>query len=224
MADGVLAASGTCNIRKNLLKSLRAVVLIGLATMTGRFAAAQASPSREDAFSAVAVRVSLLAPTNIGKLTPYYTAGNGGIVEITTPFHYGALGLGAGWMPFRRVGTPAAAAPNAGENFRAYLVGVGWETPPVAIGRLNALAGVRASTFRMVFNDTTVNPGIRTEDELQLGVNARATLPLTQRFGVGASASFSRVFLHVPLHVTSLSAGVEWKFAMPEKIRGWLRQ
>lgn len=203
--------------------------LPNLALLFVAFASLESTASAQDAaraempYSALHVRVSMLAPIGIGRLAPYYSVSSGGIIEATTPFNFGEFGVAVGWLPFTRVRAPGETAASSNENFRAFMVGVGWETPKLPIGRVQTSAGIRASTFRMAFSDTIVDPGIRSEDELQLGVSAQVMLPLTSRLRIGTSLNVSRIFLHVPLNMTTATAGVEWKFSLAEKFGRWFR-
>jgi hypothetical protein len=146
------------------------------------------------------------------RLGGIYRAKLGGALELEMPFEGGLLGASVTRVAFagRRV-SPAA-------DFDATLLALDWRIP-IRRGAFRLGVGPRVGNFLMAFDDTIINPGLRDESELFLGVSAAASARLGRGFGVNLTGWYGQVHLHAPLRIASAAAGIEYTMSTP----GWLR-
>lgn len=187
--------------------------------------AARTQPSSHgsDVYANFVLRVNAVQPISIGQLTPYYEANSGQSIEAETSFEAGSVGVTVGWSSLLLKPSDGVARVPDQPLIRAKLMGLNWRFPPVAIGRLQLRAGVRVATFRLSLPDTLVSRKDRTEDELSLGLTASGAVQLSHHLSFVVGSDVSQVFANVPWMLRTVSAGVEWHHAMPERIRKWLQ-
>ena len=75
----------------------------------------------------------------------------------------------------------------------------------------------------MAFDDTIINPGLRNEKELMLGMTAEAGFRVIGAWSLAAQASYDHVHLHVPTHLLSLQAGVRYTAQLPAWLQEFMR-
>jgi hypothetical protein len=177
------------------------------------------APASETAFSELDLRAARLYLRPDARLRELYRTHAGLGFEIETPFDAGVLMAGVSRVRFSARGGETSGQP----DFDATLVMAGWGFRLPTPAALHITAGVRAGDFLMWFDDPALDASVRRESELFLGAFAAATVRLYKRLGLTASASYGRVHLHVPLHITTLAIGVEYRVGTPEWLRDFLR-
>jgi hypothetical protein len=167
-------------------------------------------------YSAVGVSAFALSSPTRGALAQYYTGSTGGAVEFTLPLDVGTASVTAARVHYQG----KSANYN---NFTATRAIVGWGLVFPVSSRLSAGAGVHAGEFMMAFDDTIINPGLRNEKEMLLGVQASGALRVVGPLGLVAQASYDHVYLHVPTHFVTLQAGLRYTASLPHWVREFMR-
>jgi hypothetical protein len=166
------------------------------------------------AYSELTFRASGVRVPTLSRLGPYYDAATGARFEVETPLEFGDLTLELSRVPFHAIN------PAAQRSFQATTIAADWRVPLVATTRVHGALGVRAGTFVMSFDDSLIDPGLRREEELLLGVSAKMNVGVYRRFGLTVAGTYDHVWLHVPLHLTTFSVGVDYAVSTPH----WLRE
>jgi hypothetical protein len=177
--------------------------------------AAAACAAQDSSFSELRVRASVLRNPVIGHVGDDWHAGTGGQIELGTNVGRGDLGLAVGHIGY----TATSGRP----PFTGTLFTLAWMTPVVSRERLELTAGARLTDFRMDFDDPSLVGGLRTEEEVMLGMVSRARLILGRRFSVFVEGSYGVLMLETKTRMVLLNAGVERDLRMPDWLRGILR-
>lgn len=164
-------------------------------------------------FSHVSVRAGVLRQTTDTRLAQLYSPATGWAAEVSMPADLGELAVAVERATFRSIG------PSPHPDFHGTVGMLKWRMSSPAIGPLTAAVGLHAGVMQFSFQDTVIAAGLRKEREMLFGVNAVANVRLTSRVSAFAAAEYTHVWLHVPVHLTPLSAGLGYTFATP----GWLR-
>jgi len=161
--------------------------------------------------------VGALHETVDGRLRRLYRPSTGFALELSTPFDLGQLSVALERSTFRGV------EPEPHPDFRGTLALVAWRMPLPTVGPLTLAGGVHAGIMQFSFEDPAIDPGLRKERELVLGVNALGSARLTQNLSAFMAAEYSHVWLHVPVHVMPISVGIGYTISSPEWLRDFLR-
>lgn len=171
--------------------------------------------AQDTSYSELRFRLSLFRNPIAGPITEDWRPGTGAQFEVATPIAFGELGLAAGHASY----TPTTGKP----AYSATLFTLAWMAPSRAISRATLSAGVRLTDYRMDFDDPSLVGGLRTEEEVLLGVIVRIEVPLGRRFAVFSDGSYGVLMLgtHTPMALVHL--GVERAVTTPTWIRDILR-
>ena len=145
-----------------------------------------------------------------GLFQQYWTAAEGGLLTLRTPFYLGYVELGGGAHRFDPV-TPEVP------DFHALMVLAGWGLDG-QVRRLGASAGVRIGNYRMTFDDDTFR-GWQTESELLLGATARVQVRLVRGLHVFGTGSYMKTFTYIRLQQVLVGGGLALQVQTP----GWLK-
>jgi hypothetical protein len=178
-------------------------------TLAPAFAGAQTP----EPYSVAGISAFALSNPPRGALAQYYTAGTGAALEFAMPLDAGTASVTAARVPYRG----KSAAYN---NFTATEALFGWSLMLPLHSRLSVGAGVHAGEFMMAFDDDVINPGLRNEKELLLGVKAAGAFRIAGPLALAAQASYDHVYLHVPTHFLAVQAGLRYTATLPQ----WLRE
>ena len=194
--------------------NVRSICAIALFAAGPVAAQGSAQPS---AFSSVTARAGVLHETVDSRLRQLYRPSAGFGLELSTPFDLGHLGVSLERSTFRGV------EPEPHPDFRATLALISWRVSLPAVGAFTVAGGVHAGAMQFSFDDSAIDPGLRKERELVLGVNAVASVRLTRHLSAFVAAEYSHVWLHVPMHVVPITAGIGYTVSSPEWLRDFLR-
>ena len=173
--------------------------------------AAPAGAQDSTAYRELRLRASALSNPVAGTITDDWRPLIGKQLEVGTPLAVGEFSIAVGRVHYK----PLTGKP----QYKATFITLAWLSPEATVSRLRLSGGLRLTDYRMDFADTTVDPGLRTEEEVMPGVIARARLPLGRRISLLADASYGLLMLGVRSRMVLLTAGVEYAVTTP----GWLR-
>lgn len=182
--------------------------LLGLSV--GRSLSAQTT--RPDAFSSLTIRAGATRFSTDSRLSRYYTPETGFLIEASTPFDHGEFALTGERATFTSVG-------RVNPDFHGTLALLAWRYPTRLFGGVFARLGAHAGVMQMSFQDTLINAGLRKERELAMGVSGSLEARVVSRLSAFVTGEYSHVWLHVPVHLARISAGVGYTTTTP----GWLR-
>lgn len=183
-----------------------AAILVSVATP----ALGQAPDNVRD-FSTLTVRAAAGTQHADERLSRFYTPGTALSLEAATPFQIGELSATFSRAKYESVGSVRP-------DFTSLTATLAWRyllTSRVA----DAGLGVHFGTTQFAFRDTVIDPGQRNEREVLMGVNGLLSVRVMSPLSAFVEGSYSHVWLHVPVHVASLTVGLGYSATMP----GWLR-
>ena len=171
--------------------------------------------AQDSSFTRLKVRGSLFRNPVIGRIGDDWHGGTGAQLELATNVGPGDLGVAVGHIGY----SPTTGQP----AFTGTLITLAWITPVVTARRGDVSAGARLTDLRMDFDDPALIGGLRTEEEVMLGVIARGRLSLGRRFSAFVDGSYGVLMLETRTPVVLIHAGVERDMRMPDWLRGILR-
>jgi hypothetical protein len=164
------------------------------------------------AYRELRLRASALSNPVAGTITDDWRPLIGKQLEVGTPLAVGEFSIAVGRVHYK----PLTGKP----SYKATFITLAWLSREAAVSRLRLSGGFRLTDYRMDFDDPTVDPGLRTEEEVMPAVIGRARLPMGRRLSVLADASYGLLMLGVHTPMVLLTAGVEYAVPTP----GWLRE
>jgi hypothetical protein len=165
-------------------------------------------------FSHVAFRAGVLRQSVDTRLAKLYSPASGWAAEASVPADIGELALAVERATFRSAGV------DRHPDFHGTVGMLKWRMPFPTIGPFTIAAGAHAGLMQFSFQDTAIVEGLRKEREMLFGVNAIGSLRLTGHLSAFVAAEYTHVWLHVPVHLTPVSAGIGYTASTP----GWLRE
>lgn len=165
-------------------------------------------------FSRVAFRAGVLRQAVDTRLAKLYSPASGWAAEASSPADIGELALAVERATFRSAG----ADPHP--DFHGTVGMLKWRMPLPTVGPFMIAAGAHAGLMQFSFQDTAIVEGLRKEREMLFGVNALGSIRLTRHLSAFVAAEYTHVWLHVPVHLTPVSAGIGYTATTP----GWLRE
>ena len=173
----------------------------------------RAQSARPKAFSSLSVRAGATWFSVDSRLSRYYSPETGFMLEASTPFAFGELALTGERATFSSVG-------GANPDFHGTLALLAWRYPQRLFGPLTASLGAHAGAMQFSFQDSLINAGLRKERELVMGASGSLEAHVVSRGSVFVTGEYSHVWLHVPVHLARISAGVTYTAPSP----AWLRK
>jgi hypothetical protein len=167
----------------------------------------RAQTGRPDAFSSLTIDVGATRFWTDARLSRYYAPQTGFVVEASTPFELGELALTGERATFTSVG-------GANPDFHGTLALLAWRYAVPLFGGASARLGAHAGVMQFSFQDT-----LRKERELVMGLSGSLQAHVVSRLSAFIMGEYSHVWLHVPVHLARISAGVGYTTPTP----GWLR-
>ncbi len=164
-------------------------------------------------FSQVSVRVGVLGQRVDRRLAQLYSPSTGWAAEVSSPADAGELALAVERATFRGIGE------NPHPDFHGTVGMLKWRMPLPTVGPFTAALGVHSGVMQFSFQDTVIVAGLRKEREALFGVDALASVRLARHVSAYVAAEYTHVWLHVPVHLTPVSAGIGYTLTTP----GWLR-
>ena len=203
-------------IRARAVKTMIRTCLCGLLLAVRTLALFGQQFDRPPAYSAILLRLGGMHQHVDDRLAQYYAPGTGISADVSTPFEVGEVGITLERASYHGV------APGNHPDFHGTSATLHWRAPAVRLGRVSAALGVHSGAMQFSFNDPTVVEGLRAERELIMGVNAIARFDVGRHVSVWGSAEYSHVWLHVPVHLEPLSAGLQYDITTPAWLKGFL--
>jgi hypothetical protein len=189
---------------------------LGLALSAIRPAGAQA-PASPSAFSRLTISAGALWQRTDSRLADIYKPSTGYSGELAMPFDVGEFALAVERATF------TGQAPSPHPDFHGTVGMLKWRVPLPSAGPFTVAIGAHAGAMRFSFQDTVIAPGLRKEMELLFGVNAAGTVRLPANFSAFVMGEYTHVHLHVPVHLTPLSAGIGYTLTTPAWLRDFLQ-
>jgi hypothetical protein len=181
--------------------------------------AARAGAQDSTAYAELRFRASALsnpvAGSRAGGITHDWHPLIGKQLEVATPLAVGEFGVAVGRVHYK----PLTGKP----QYKATFITLAWLSPEARVSRLRLSGGLRLTDYRMDFDDPTVDPGLRTEEEVMPGVIAHARLPVGRRVSLIADASYGLLMLGVHTRMVMLTAGAEYAVTTPAWLRDIMR-
>jgi hypothetical protein len=165
------------------------------------------------AFSSLTVRAGALWQSTDSRFSKFYAPSTGYSAELGMPFDLGEFALAIERATF------TGLEPTPHPDFHGTVGMLKWRLPLPSLGPFTAAIGVHAGAMQFSFQDTAVAPGLQKEMEEVFGVNAVGSLRLPAHFSAFVMGEYTHVYLHVPVHIAPLSAGIGYTTSTP----GWLR-
>jgi hypothetical protein len=178
-------------------------------------AAAATASAQDSAFSRMQLRGSILRNPVSGGIADDWKPGMGAQLDVGVNVGRGELAASAAHLGFE----PKTGKP----GFSGTLVSLSWTTRLVSIGRLTLEGGPRFTDLRMDFDDPSLVVGLRTEEEVMLGVVARARVPMRGRYNAFVEGSYGGLMLSTRTPMLFVNAGISATFGTPDWVRGILR-
>ena len=175
----------------------------------------RAQSVRPKAFSSLSIRAGATWFSVDSRLSRYYAPATGFVVEASTPFSFGELGLTGERATFSSVG-------GGNPDFHGTLALLAWRYPQRLFGPLTASLGANTGAMQFSFQDSLVNAGLRKERELVMGASGALEAHVVSRVSVFVMGEYSHVWLHVPVHLARLSAGMTYTAPSPAWLRNFL--
>ncbi|HEX8946177.1 MAG TPA: hypothetical protein VF785_23780 [Gemmatimonadaceae bacterium] len=166
-----------------------------------------------NAFSTLTVRAGALWQSTDSRFSKFYAPSTGYSAELSMPFNLGEFGLAIERATF------TGLEPTPHPDFHGTVGILKWRMPLPSLGPFTAAIGVHAGAMQFSFQDTAIAPGLQKEMEEVFGVNAIGSLRLPAHFSAFVMGEYTHVYLHVPVHISPLTAGIGYTATTP----GWLR-
>ena len=176
----------------------------------------RAQTGRPDAFSSLTIDVGATRFWTDARLSRYYAPQTGFVVEASTPFELGELALTGERATFTSIG-------EENPDFHGTLALLAWRYAVPLFGGASARLGAHAGVMQFSFQDTLINAGLRKERELVMGMSGSLQAHVVSRLSAFVMGEYSHVWLHVPVHLARISAGVGYTTPTPGWLRGFLR-
>jgi hypothetical protein len=196
---------GRATVNVRLSCALTLVALAGAGAQT----ASDGGP-----FSRATLRAGALRQTVDSRLAQLYKPSTGWAAEVSAPADIGELAVGIERATFQSIS--ATRHP----DFHGTVGMLKWRVPLPPVGPFAAAVGAHAGLMQFSFQDTVIAQGLRKEREVLFGVNALGSVRFTSHLSAFVAAEYTHVWLHVPVHLTPISAGVGYTVALP----GWMRE
>jgi hypothetical protein len=148
-------------------------------------------------------------------LHDFWTAGSGGELLLSTPFHAGEVELG---LALHRYEALAAEVP----RFDALLTSLGWRIDVSPWEFASWYGGFDVGNYWMSFDEETF-AGVRNESELMLGLYTRLELRCSRLIRLYAAGRTMRVYTKPRLPMAYVSAGLRITLDSPDWLRTILR-
>jgi len=161
------------------------------------------------------LRAGALWQTADSRFARLYDPRTGYSGELAAPFYVGDLALALERATF------TGRSPSPHPDFHGTVGMLKWRMP-LTVGPFTIAAGAHAGAMRFSFQDSTIAPGLRKEIEALFGLNAIATLRLPANFSAFVMSEYTHVWLHVPVHLTPVTAGLGYSVAAPPWLRDFL--
>ena len=171
--------------------------------------------AQDSTYSELRFRLSAFRNPVAGHITDDWKPGTGAQVEVATPIAQGELSLAVGHVGY----TATTGRP----DFTGTLFTLAWTTRVAHIARLQMSGGVRLTDFRMDFDDPSLVVGLRTEEEVMLGLIGRGRIVIGRRFALFGDGSVGVLMLGTRTPMVLIHAGVERAVSTPGWLRGILR-
>lgn len=179
-------------------------------------AAAPAAAQADAPWSRLEVGVAGAATLGSGDLHALWRPGPGAEVRLSTPFHFGSVGVSATRLPFR------SRSPER-PHFRATLAAAEWSVTPQVARGVRVLARVQVGALDMRFHREGEQIANADENELTLGVQAGFTAQVFDRMQLLLVGGRQRVATRIPMHLSVVTAGASYSVATPRWLREVLR-
>ena len=189
---------------------LAAVLLLAALLASGTARAQGSQP-----FSRVALYGGGSTAVGASRLGDFYRGGPGLNAAATTPFYAGVAGLDLGLRRYE------ARAGQAREDFWAVPVALRWGVRPRLAPRLHVEASALLGGFLMRFSGG--GPGLRSESELLMGLDAGLALRVAGRWQLTAGVRYEHVFTSTSVRLWHARAGVRRTFDAPRWLQTLLR-
>ena len=184
-----------------------------LVLMLGVLAAS--ASAQDSSFSRLQLRGSILRNPASGYIANDWESRTGAQLDVGLDLGRGEVAATVAHLAFR----PTSGKP----PFTGTMVSLGWTTPVLHAGRLTLEGGPRLTDFRMDFDDPSLVVGLRTEEEVMLGVVGRARVPVRGRYSLFVEGSYGALMLSTNTPMLFVNAGIAASFRTPQWIRGILR-
>lgn len=176
----------------------------------------RAQSTQHDAFSSLTIRAGVTRFRGDSRFARYYSPETGFVLEASTPFEFGELALTGERATFTSVGGVNPA-------FHGTLALLAWRYPRRLFGPLSARIGANAGVMQFSFQDTIIDPGLRKERELAMGVSGSVEARVAYGVSAFVMGEYSHVWLHVPVHLARLSAGLGYTLETPSWLEDFLK-
>jgi hypothetical protein len=186
--------------------------ILGLSVAASAFG--QTPDSVRD-FSTLTVRGAAGPQHTDDRLARFYTPGTALSLEAGTPFQIGELSASVARAKYQSVGSMHP-------DFTSLTAALGWRYL-LTSRAVDAGLGVHFGAMQFAFRDSVIDPGQRDEREVLMGVNALLSVHVASHVSAIVEGSYSHVWLHVPVHIASLTVGLGYSATMPAWLRDFLR-
>ena len=176
---------------------------------------AGAASAQDSSFAMIWLRGSVIRNPVSGHIADDWRAKTGLQLEAGSNVGRGELALAVGHIGYD--------ATTGKPPFTGTLFSLGWTKPVMGWHRVRIDLGARLTDLRMDFDDPSLVGGLRTEEEVVVGGLARATVPLGDRFGAYAEASYGVLMLSTNTPMLFAAVGIERSVTTPGWLRGFLR-
>ena len=175
----------------------------------------RAQSAHPEAFSSLTIRAGATRFGVDSRLSRYYAPETGFMLEASTPFELGEFALTGERATFTSDG-------EVNPDFHGTLALLAWRYPVRLLGPISGRIGAHAGVMQFSFQDTLINAGLRKERELVMGANASLEARVVSRLSAFVVGEYSHVWLHVPVHLARISAGLGYSAPTPAWLRDFL--
>jgi hypothetical protein len=193
----------------------RLIQAAALGLLLGPGIGAQLARPEQGAFSSITLRGGAVRFSADSRLSNYYTPTTGFVVEASTPFELGELAVTGERATFTSVGGSIPA-------FHGTLAMLAWRYPRRVFGPVSARLGAHAGAMQFSFQDSVIDAGLRKERELVMGVSGSLEARVASGLSAFVMGEYSHVWLHVPVHLARISAGIGYTASTPAWLRNFL--
>jgi len=166
------------------------------------------------AFETLSLGINYQSNINRNDFHKYWLSDGGIEGYFSTPFYFGDTQFGMTYMSF-------SAKSDDQPDFNSLLFYLQWgyklKLPLNFSLALNASTGL----LQMNFDDSDlyVDPGLLSERELTIGLNATVSYPFFKDWYLNLQLNYLNVFTYKKIHLINLGLGISKKFPSPQ----WLK-